>query len=104
DVRENVMMRAAITGEARTRVPLHGRFRAKFTHPYALIYRPDLLSVLLEACRSNGLIQVHTSRKVVAVDEHGDGVTARTDSGTSYDGAALIGADGLWSTIRQLIV
>jgi len=101
---ENLIMLDAITGEEVTRVPLDGRFRAKFTHPYALIYRPDLLAVLLEACRSNGLIELHTSRKVVAVDEHGDGVTARTDSGTSYDGAALIGADGLWSTIRQLIV
>lgn len=101
---ENLIMLDAITGEEVTRVPLDGRFRAKFTHPYALIYRPDLLSVLLEACRANGLIELHTSRKVVAVDEHGDGVTARTDSGTRYDGAALIGADGLWSTIRQLIV
>ena len=28
----------------------------------------------------------------------------RTESGETYKGAALIGADGLWSTIRQIVV
>jgi 3-hydroxybenzoate 6-monooxygenase len=101
---ESLIMLDSITGEEVTRVPLDGRFRGKFTHPYALIYRPDLLSVLLEACRSNPLIALQTSQKVVAVDETGGGVVARTDQGASHDGAALIGADGLWSTIRQLII
>ena len=31
-------------------------------------------------------------------------MTARSESGYGYEAAALIGADGLWSTIRQLIV
>jgi 3-hydroxybenzoate 6-monooxygenase len=101
---ESLIMLDAISSDEVTRVPLDDRFRAKFTHPYALIYRPDLLSVLLEACRGNDLIDLYTSQKVVAVDERGAGVTARTESGQSYDGAALIGADGLWSTIRQLVV
>jgi 2-polyprenyl-6-methoxyphenol hydroxylase-like FAD-dependent oxidoreductase len=101
---ESLIMLDAISGDEVTRIPLDDRFRTKFTHPYALIYRPDLLSVLLEACRGNDLIDLHTSQKVVAVDERGSGVTVRTESGQSYDGAALIGADGLWSTIRQLVV
>ena len=101
---ENLIMLDAVTGEEVTRVPLDRRFRARFTHPYALIYRPDLLSFLLETCRKSDLIALHTSQKVVAVDQHAGGVTARTDSGHSFEGAALIGADGLWSTIRQLIV
>jgi salicylate hydroxylase len=101
---ENLIMLDAITGEEVTRVPLDQRFRSRFTHPYALIYRPDLLSVLLEACRKNDLIELHTSQKIVAVDQHGKGVTARSESGYGYEAAALIGADGLWSTIRQLIV
>jgi 2-polyprenyl-6-methoxyphenol hydroxylase-like FAD-dependent oxidoreductase len=101
---ENLIMLDAITGEEVTRVPLDQRFRAKFTHPYALIYRPDLLSVLLEECRKNNLIQLHTSQKIVDVEQHGKGVTARSENGYGYDGAALIGADGLWSTARQLII
>ena len=70
---ESLIMLDAITGEEVTRVPLDERFRAKFTHPYALIYRPDLLSVLLDACRKNDLIELDTSQKIV-----GGGAARRT--------------------------
>src|SRR5215475_13690400 len=101
---ENLIMLDAISGEEVTRIPLGEGFRAKFKHPYALIYRPDLLNVLLDACRKVDLIRLHTSQKVIGVEETRDGVTARTQDGRSYAGAALIGADGLWSTIRQIVV
>jgi 3-hydroxybenzoate 6-monooxygenase len=101
---ENLIMLDAVSGEEVTRIPLGEGFRARFKHPYALIYRPDLLNVLLEACRKVDLIRLHTSEKVIAVDETPEGITARTQDGRSYAGAALIGADGLWSTIRQIVV
>jgi salicylate hydroxylase len=101
---ENLIMLDAITDQEVTRIPLGEGFRTKFKHPYALIYRPDLLNVLLEACRRSDLIALETSQKVVAVDEHADGVTVRTESGSTHEGSALIGADGLWSTIRQIVV
>jgi salicylate hydroxylase len=44
------------------------------------------------------------SQKVVAVEEAGERVIARTQAGGSHEGSALIGADGLWSTIRQILV
>jgi 2-polyprenyl-6-methoxyphenol hydroxylase-like FAD-dependent oxidoreductase len=101
---ENLIMLDAISGEEVTRIPLGADFRVKFKHPYALIYRPDLLNVLLKACRQSGLIRLDTSRKVVAVKEFNGGVTVRTEEGRTYIGSALIGADGLWSTIRQIVV
>jgi len=101
---ENLIMLDAISGEEVTRIPLGDGFRRIFTHPYALIYRPDLLNVLLEACRKSDRITLDTSQKVVAVDERDGGVTVRTLAGKIYEGAALIGADGLWSTIRQIVV
>src|SRR5262245_24881503 len=101
---ENLIMLDAISGDEVTRIPLGEGFRARFKHPYALIYRPDLLNVLLDACRKVDRISLDTSQKVVAVEEHSDGVTARTEGGRTYSGAALIGADGLWSTIRQIVV
>jgi len=67
---ENLIMLDAITDQEVTRIPLGEGFRAKFKHPYALIYRPDLLNVLLEACGRSDLIALETSQKVVAVDEH----------------------------------
>jgi salicylate hydroxylase len=101
---ENLIMLDSITGHEVTRIPLLGDFRAKFKHPYALIYRADLHRALLEACRRSDLITLRTSQKVIAVDERADRVIATTASGECCEGAALIGADGLWSTIRQIVV
>jgi 3-hydroxybenzoate 6-monooxygenase len=101
---ENLIMLDVISGEEVTRIPLGEGFRKKFTYPYALIYRPDLLNVLLAACRTSDLIDLAASQKVIGVDERSDSVIARAESGRSYAGSALIGADGLWSTIRQIVV
>jgi len=100
----NLIMMDSVTGQEVTRIPLGDAFRKKFHHPYALIHRADLHKVLLEACQKSDLIRLDASQKVVKVDEAADGITVRTESGKEYRGAALIGADGLWSTIRQMVV
>jgi salicylate hydroxylase len=100
----NLIMMDSITGEEVTRIPLGAEFLRKFKHPYALIHRADLHNVLLEACRQSNLIRLDAAQKVVTVDETSDGIAVQTESGKEYRGAALIGADGLWSTIRQMLV
>ena len=100
----NLIMMDSITGEEVTRIPLGADFLQKFKHPYALIHRADLHTVLLEACRQSNLIRLDAAQKVVTVDETSDGIAVQTESGKEYRGAALIGADGLWSTIRQMLV
>jgi len=100
----NLIMMDSITGEEVTRIPLGADFLQKFKHPYALIHRADLHTVLLEACRQSNLIRLDAAQKVVTVDETSDGIAVQTESGKQYRGAALIGADGLWSTIRQMLV
>jgi len=101
---DNLVMLDSITGEEVTRIPLGEAFRKKFHHPYALIHRADLHNVLLDACRKSNRIRLDAAQKVVAVDETRDGIKVQTASGKNYQGAALIGADGLWSTIRQIVV
>ena len=101
---ENLVMLDSITGEEVTRIPLGDAFRKKFQHPYALIHRADLHNVLLEACRRSNLICLDAAQKIVDLDETNGAVTAKTANGKHYRGAALIGADGLWSTIRELVV
>ena len=44
---ENLIMLDSTSGQEVTRIPLTGEFRARFKHPYALIYRADLLAALL---------------------------------------------------------
>jgi salicylate hydroxylase len=101
---ENLIMMDSTTGEEVTRIPVLGAFREKFKYPYAVIHRADLHRVLLEACRQSNLIELITSQKVVAVEEPPDRIVVRTESGETHEGCALIGADGLWSTIRQMLV
>jgi 2-polyprenyl-6-methoxyphenol hydroxylase-like FAD-dependent oxidoreductase len=101
---ENLVMMDSITGEEVTRISLGEAFRKKFHHPYALIHRADLHRTLLEACQASNMIRLDASQKVVDVEESKSGVTVKTESGRDYRGAALIGADGLWSTIRQIVV
>lgn len=102
---EMLMMRDTITTEVVTRIDLDERFLARFKYPYAVIHRADLHSALLAACREeSALITLKTGQKVTAFDDHGDHVSVTTAGGDTYEGCALVGADGLWSTVRQKLV
>jgi 2-polyprenyl-6-methoxyphenol hydroxylase-like FAD-dependent oxidoreductase len=101
---ENLIMFDSVTGEEVTRIPLDDAFRNKFHYPYALIHRADLHNVLLEQCRNSNLIKLEAAQKIVDIDDSDSGIMAKAVSGKAYRGAALIGADGLWSTIREIVV
>ena len=101
---ENLVMLDSISGEEVTRIPLGDAFRRKFHYPYALIHRADLHNVLLEHCRKSNLIRLDAAQKVVDLAETSGVITAKTANGKDYRCAALIGADGLWSTIREFVV
>ena len=101
---ESLLVMDSITAEEVTRIPLGEKFRDRFRYPYALIHRADIHAVLLLACQNSPLIALVTSQKVVRFEDDGDRVMAYTEDGKSFEGAALIGADGLWSTIRATVV
>lgn len=97
---DNLVMRDGLSGEEVTRIPLGAGFRARFKYPYAVIHRPDLHQVLLDAVRRRPEIRLSASVKVAGFEEAEDRVVVRSENGTGYAGAALIGADGLWSKVR----
>lgn len=92
------------TGERVVRVPLGDAVKAAYGYPYGLIYRADLHKVLLDACRRLPNIELRTSAKVESFEQDGGAVTVRLASGETLGGDALIGADGLWSRVREAIV
>ena len=101
---EGLEFRDSITTETIVDLKIDKRFHDKYHAPYGVIHRADMLNVILDACKNSNLIKLATSQKVVAIDDTGDGVTARTETGETYKGAALVGCDGLWSTVREKIV
>ena len=96
---DNLIMRDSLSGEEVTRIPLGAGFRARFRYPYAVIHRADLLQAILDAVRLRPEV-IFEFVKVTGFEEAGDRVVVMSESGSSYEGAALIGADGLWSKVR----
>ena len=98
-------MRDVRTGEQVVRVQMGDAARAAYNgFAYGVIYRKDLHDMLLNACRKQPGIALRTSAKFESFTQKADGVTVQLANGETLQGAALIGADGLWSNIRQAIV
>jgi salicylate hydroxylase len=95
-----VVMIDALNGKEVTRVPTGPSLRARFKYPYIIIHRIDLHNVMLEACRREALITLEPDAMVSRFEEHGDRVTVTTEGGRSFEGTALIGADGIRSRMR----
>jgi len=85
-------------------IDLGAAFRKRFGNPYAVVHRGDLHGVLLKACQDHRLVQLRVSSEVMGYEHDGEGVVARLASGEAVRGAALVGADGLWSNIRKQMI
>jgi salicylate hydroxylase len=102
---DNLVMNDGVTGEEVMRLPVGEAFRSHFGGPYGVIHRADLHNVLLAACRASDLIELRAGVKVTGFDERDGGVTVTTaGTGGEVRGSALVGADGLWSKVRERIV
>ncbi len=102
---EALVMKDALDGSEVTRIPLNtAAFNARFRYPYGVIYRPDLHNTLIGAARATGMVDVRLGGKVTGFEDAGPGVRVSLASGGTLEGAALIGADGLWSKVRESIV
>jgi 2-polyprenyl-6-methoxyphenol hydroxylase-like FAD-dependent oxidoreductase len=82
------------------RIPTGASFRERFKRPYIVVHRVDLHRVLLDACNALGNIELLPRTGVVAFEDLGDRILVTTEDGRAIEGAALIGADGLHSTVR----
>ena len=98
------------SGEKIVRVALGDMARVTYGFPYGVIYRADLHQVFFDACRAQPNVTLRTSAKVETFDQTNEGVTVRLTSGEAgqpgeaLEGSALIGADGMWSKIRDAVV
>jgi salicylate hydroxylase/6-hydroxynicotinate 3-monooxygenase len=86
------------TGEVMRELPMP---ESLFGAPYLCMHRGDLHQALLDVL-PDGL--VHSARKLVGLDQDGVGVTLRFENGTTARADAVIGADGVHSLVRDLIV
>lgn len=94
----------ALDNRELTRISLGKRFLERYRYRYFVIHRRDLHGEMLKACRRRGEIVLEASRGLAGFEERDDAVVVRCEGGAVYEGAALIGAEGLWSPTRAAIV
>jgi 2-polyprenyl-6-methoxyphenol hydroxylase-like FAD-dependent oxidoreductase len=70
--------------------------------PMRIVRRGDLHRILHDAAVTAGA-RYSFGRRVVRVEQHGDGITALFEDGGTETADVLIGADGVRSTVRRLI-
>ncbi|MBA3774736.1 MAG: 3-hydroxybenzoate 6-monooxygenase [Ramlibacter sp.] len=92
------------TGEKVVRVPLGETAVAAYGYPYGVIYRADLHQVFLDACRALPQVVLRTASRVDSFEQDRGGVRVGLAGGEVVHGHALIGADGLWSRVREAVV
>ncbi|MGP3533191.1 FAD-dependent monooxygenase [Microbacterium sp. RD1] len=98
------VMRSAVTGDEIVAIDFDETFRLAFGYPYVVTHRSDLHAALLDACRAEPSVSIHTGHRVVGVEEHGDGARVTTETGAAFSARLVIGADGLHSAVRRFVL
>ena len=100
-----VRVMSAASGREIARLPLGEAAERRYGAPYWAIHRGDLQAALLGAVSRSPEITLKLGAGVNDYVTHPDGVvvSARCGTGPTEEGIALIGADGLWSLVRQRI-
>lgn len=89
------------SGRPLTRFPLGRQIEQRFGAPYRVVHRADLQGALLAAAGQRSDIEIVTGFEVTGWKETGAGLVVTAADGRTAEGASLVGADGLWSTVRR---
>ncbi len=101
---DRLLMMDSLTGETVVTGDLGNAFRTRFGAPYAVTHRADFHRTLLEACEAAEAVTLETNAQVVSVEDLAGRVRAHLADGGQREGALLVGADGLWSKVREYVV
>jgi salicylate hydroxylase len=98
-----IRVMAGGSGREIVRIPLGPDAERRYGAPYWAIHRGDLQAALAAAARATQDIEIKFGTRVEAFAAHGKGITVQSRSGqrtVDEHAIALIGADGLWSSVR----
>ena len=100
---KQLQARDAQTGQVLGTLPLGERAQSRYGAPYATIHRADLQGILHRAAQAAG-VDMLLGQTVHGWRETASGVEVNTADGPSVQAGALIGADGVWSAVRQQLL
>ena len=102
---ERLLMMDGLSGETVIDIPLDGRFRERYGNPYAVTHRADIHAALLDGCKQRpDRIELRTHSRVRGFGVGDAGVSVELADGARVPAAALVGADGWNSAVRERIV
>jgi salicylate hydroxylase len=85
-------------------LPLGKAVEQRYGAPYVTIARADMHGLLLEAVQAQGGVGLHLDSRVLGISQDAERVRVETVQDQSYEAPMLLGADGLWSTVRKQVL
>ena len=85
------------------RIPLGDTVQARYGAPYITLHRAALHRALLEQARAHDGIMLKQRFEVESVNSYANTITVQSTDGAHAEGFLLIGADGVWSRVRETI-
>ena len=101
---ERLDVRNAMQGGVVGTLPLGQSMVQRYGAPYLTIARPDMHRLLLDAVQASGEVQLTVNSRVVDIQAVPDRVGVLTSDDRQLEADVLLGADGLWSTVRGRVV
>jgi salicylate hydroxylase len=101
---DSISLMSARSGREVTRLPLGDAATARAGAPYWVVHRADLQAALQAEVSEHPDIELRLGCQFEDAVTHAKGLTIVQRSGTTRQqdlALALIGADGIWSTVRQ---
>jgi len=100
---EALVVYDGLSGRRLTSLPLGKVAETRYGAPYLTLHRADLHAGLRAVALSHASVTLTPGFELAAIDLSDGAVIARAADGAEAKGASLIGADGLWSTVRALV-
>ena len=100
----HLQVRNASSGLELGVLPLGDTTRQRYGAPYATIHRADILGLLLTAVQQQAATKLRLDSELAGFIQNEQRVLVRPREGASIEGDLLVGADGLWSPVRQWLL
>ena len=99
---ERLQVRSAISGHLLAEMPLDA-MPVRYGAPYLTAHRADLHALLLQAVQKTAT-RLYLGKPLEAFQQTAQAVTVQTSDGLQVEGDVLVGADGLWSSVRTQLL
>jgi len=101
---EKIVMYDANSGAGLAHMPLIPHMQHRHKAPYAVIHRADLHKTLRSRVEKSSRIELKYSSTLATFTDEGGSVVVKTVDGEEFCARVLVGADGLWSTVREQVL